>query len=87
MLTQPLAHPGKRPWETSKAGYMNWAAKQLLARAKGRSSDLIDSSISSLLATTASVGQVQDLEALAVASMAESPGRDQDGVSDVQMGS
>lgn len=28
--------PGKRPWETSKTGYLNWAVGQLMARAKER---------------------------------------------------
>ena len=26
--------PGKRPWETSKTGYLNWAVAQLMERAK-----------------------------------------------------
>ncbi|GBE89277.1 Centromere protein [Sparassis crispa] len=31
---QAIAEPGKRPWETSKTGYLNWAVEQLMARAK-----------------------------------------------------
>ncbi|THU91635.1 Mis12-domain-containing protein [Dendrothele bispora CBS 962.96] len=32
-LTQiPMTEPGKRQWETSKAGYLNWAVNQLLQR-------------------------------------------------------
>ena len=31
----PLPDPGKRQWETSKTGYLNWAADQLLARGQG----------------------------------------------------
>ncbi|EIW85478.1 Mis12-domain-containing protein [Coniophora puteana RWD-64-598 SS2] len=30
----PVADPGKRDWETSKAGYQEWAVKQLLAKAR-----------------------------------------------------
>ncbi|KAI0058506.1 Mis12-domain-containing protein [Artomyces pyxidatus] len=30
----PLPDPGKRQWETGKAGYLNWAIAQLLSRAK-----------------------------------------------------
>lgn len=30
----PLPDPGKRPWETSKTGYLNWAVGQLLIRAR-----------------------------------------------------
>ncbi|KAH9932348.1 Mis12 protein-domain-containing protein [Fomitopsis serialis] len=28
------SEPGKRPWETSKTGYINWAVEQLMLRAK-----------------------------------------------------
>ncbi|KAJ8522183.1 hypothetical protein ONZ45_g1232 [Pleurotus djamor] len=36
-LTQyRLTDPGKRTWETSKAGYLNWAVSQLLSRANER---------------------------------------------------
>ncbi|KAI0938296.1 hypothetical protein AcV5_000004 [Taiwanofungus camphoratus] len=30
----PLPEPGKRQWETSKTGYLNWAVEQLMVRAK-----------------------------------------------------
>ena len=30
----PTTEPGKRPWETSKTGYLNWAVGQLMERAK-----------------------------------------------------
>jgi len=33
----PLPDPGKRPWETSKTGYLNWAVGQLLVRGGGTS--------------------------------------------------
>jgi len=33
----PLPDPGKRPWETSKTGYLNWAVGQLLVRGAGAS--------------------------------------------------
>ncbi|CAA7262497.1 unnamed protein product [Cyclocybe aegerita] len=30
-----ITEPGKRPWETSKTGYMNWALGQLLTKDEG----------------------------------------------------
>jgi len=30
----PLPDPGKRPWETSKTGYLNWAVGQLLVKTR-----------------------------------------------------
>lgn len=35
-IIRPLAEPGKRPWETSKSGYLNWAVDQLLSKSKSR---------------------------------------------------
>lgn len=34
-----LPEPGKRPWETSKTGYLNWAVDQLMQRAKEKAKD------------------------------------------------
>ncbi|KAG6332243.1 hypothetical protein ID866_6844 [Astraeus odoratus] len=68
-LTQfPIADPGKRPWETSKAGYFDWATKQLLARVKQHSSDMGDSAVGSLAQLTSAVGRAQDLKCIADAS-------------------
>lgn len=33
-LAPALADPTKRPWETSKTGYQNWAVAELIQRAK-----------------------------------------------------
>ncbi|KAH9947995.1 Mis12 protein-domain-containing protein [Amylocystis lapponica] len=30
----PTPEPGKRPWETSRSGYLSWAVEQLMQRAK-----------------------------------------------------
>ncbi|PIL26863.1 hypothetical protein GSI_11043 [Ganoderma sinense ZZ0214-1] len=35
----PTTEPGKRPWETSKTGYLNWAVGQLMERAKEKARD------------------------------------------------
>ncbi|KXN81469.1 Centromere protein mis12 [Leucoagaricus sp. SymC.cos] len=36
-LTQvELSEPGKRPWESTKSGYLKWATDRLLARAKDK---------------------------------------------------
>ena len=32
LLQMALTEPGKRKWETSKTGYLNWAVSQLLAK-------------------------------------------------------
>ncbi|GJE98802.1 Mis12 domain-containing protein [Phanerochaete sordida] len=34
VLKMPPTEPGKRPWETSQTGYLNWAIQQLLERTK-----------------------------------------------------
>lgn len=33
---QMMQEPGKRMWETSKTGYVNWAVGQLVARTRAR---------------------------------------------------
>ncbi|KAF5375180.1 hypothetical protein D9758_000030 [Tetrapyrgos nigripes] len=33
LIQIPMTEPGKRQWETSKAGYLNWVVNQLLQRA------------------------------------------------------
>ena len=48
-LTQlPWVDPGKRPWETSKSGYFDWATKQMLAKVKQQISGTGDTTITSL---------------------------------------
>ena len=78
-LTQiPLADPGKRPWEISKAGYSDWAAKQLLTQVKLRNPDMADSAIGSLVNLTATVGRSQDLKNIANLNAAESSHQSQE---------
>lgn len=60
---QPLPDPSKRPWETSKAGYLNWAVGQLVSR----SSELAPNSRGSLnvgntVQQAASIGEAPDLK-------------------------
>ncbi|KAF8558515.1 Mis12-domain-containing protein [Imleria badia] len=48
-LTQlPLVDPGKRPWETNKAAYFDWATKQVLGKVKQQISGTGDTTITSL---------------------------------------
>ena len=63
-LAAPLAEPGKRPWETSKTGYMNWAVLQLVSRAKGGGQALGGSAVGTVADATARVGRVEDIKAL-----------------------
>lgn len=63
-LAAPLAEPGKRPWETSKTGYMNWAVLQLVSRAKGGGQAPGASAVSTVADTAARVGKVEDIKAL-----------------------
>lgn len=65
-LTQlPLPDPGKRPWELSRAGYMDWATKQLLAKVKQRSPDVGNSVTGSITALIDNIGTAQRLEVIA----------------------
>jgi kinetochore protein Mis12/MTW1 len=44
----PLPDPGKRQWETSKTGYLNWAVSQLLVRGagvSGKGSSAVDKAV------------------------------------------
>jgi kinetochore protein Mis12/MTW1 len=67
-LTQfQLTDPGKRQWETSKSGYLNWAVGQLLSKARREEDDEIASGNSAVTASiTASledIGTATDLRA------------------------
>ncbi|KAI6038446.1 Mis12-domain-containing protein [Pisolithus marmoratus] len=65
-LTQlPLPDPGKRPWELSKAGYIDWATKQLLTKVKHRSPDVGNSAIESTTALLDTIGTAQHLADIA----------------------
>jgi len=54
-----LADPGKRPWEVNKMGYLDWASKQLLAKATHDGAG--SSAVGSLVESTAAVAKIQDL--------------------------
>ncbi|EKM56239.1 uncharacterized protein PHACADRAFT_91614 [Phanerochaete carnosa HHB-10118-sp] len=58
VLKVPPPQPGKRPWETSRTGYLNWAIEQLLGRAKEH-----DRSSSSAGASAFRVGTPKHVEA------------------------
>jgi kinetochore protein Mis12/MTW1 len=66
----PLADPGKRPWEVSKMGYLDWASKQVLARAQQSDGGAGSSAVGSLMESTAAVATTQDLRRLMEASSA-----------------
>ncbi|KAL7283921.1 hypothetical protein ACG7TL_001193 [Trametes sanguinea] len=70
-----VPEPGKRPWETSKTGYLNWAVEQLMQRAKekakreqsGASGSGFGEGSSAVGAAAASayeVGSAEDIKAL-----------------------
>lgn len=56
-----LADPGKRPWEVSKMGYLDWASKQVLARAQQSDGSAGSSTVGSLVESTAAVSKTEDL--------------------------
>lgn len=61
-LTQlPLADPGKRPWETSKSAYFDWAAKQVLAKVKKQNSGPGDTTIASLAKLPDTIANTRDM--------------------------
>jgi kinetochore protein Mis12/MTW1 len=66
-----LVDPGKRPWETSKTGYVNWAVGQLVERTKeeeGRSSDKGSSTFDALSVKVEDIGSADGLRGLLVKS-------------------
>ncbi|PCH44640.1 hypothetical protein WOLCODRAFT_105424 [Wolfiporia cocos MD-104 SS10] len=61
--------PGKRQWETSKRGYINWAIEQLMMRAKDQvmGNGTVSEGSSAIGATASaaySVGSAQDIQAV-----------------------
>ncbi|KAF9811490.1 hypothetical protein IEO21_06574 [Rhodonia placenta] len=63
----PLPEPGKRPWETSKMGYFNWAVGQLMLRAKEHAKGEGDfgagsSAVGAAAAAAYDVANVQDVK-------------------------
>ncbi|KAF9234037.1 Mis12-domain-containing protein [Melanogaster broomeanus] len=77
-LTQlPLADPGKRPWETSKTGYFDWATKQVLAKVKQQNQGAGDTAIGALVESSGAITSTQDMKALVETSMAQLNRQDQ----------
>ncbi|KAJ3530618.1 hypothetical protein NM688_g7684 [Phlebia brevispora] len=60
----PLAEPGKRPWETSKIGYMNWAVTQLVSRAKDGAQPTGNSTVGAVADTANKIGRADDIKVL-----------------------
>ena len=58
----PLPDPGKRPWETSKTGYLNWAVGQLLVRGGGASGKGC-SAVGKVAESAYDIGKSEDLKA------------------------
>jgi kinetochore protein Mis12/MTW1 len=63
----PLPDPGKRPWETSKTGYLNWAVGQLLVRGGGASGKG-SSTVGKAAESAYDVGKSEDVKAALVAA-------------------
>lgn len=67
-----VPEPGKRPWEVSKTGYLNWAVEQLMQRAKekaksepgGSTFGEGSSAVSAATAAAYEIGSAQDAKAL-----------------------
>lgn len=78
LIQLPLADPGKRPWETNKSAYFDWATKQLLARVKQQASGTGDTTIASLAKFSDGIANSRDMNAL-VETSAESSGRQERG--------
>jgi kinetochore protein Mis12/MTW1 len=59
-LTQvEFSEPGKRPWESTKSGYLKWAFERLLAKSKEQTGE--DSEVTDLADRMDHVGQAEKL--------------------------
>ncbi|KAF5384692.1 hypothetical protein D9757_006241 [Collybiopsis confluens] len=61
IATLPAAEPGKHEWETSKAGYTNWATVQLLARTKTDQGAQASSMVDQMIRKMSEVGDAGQL--------------------------
>ncbi|KAJ4000276.1 Mis12-domain-containing protein [Lentinula boryana] len=61
VATLPLTEPGKREWETSKVGYLNWATAQLLSRAGADESAQGSTAVDEMFRNMARIGQADQL--------------------------
>lgn len=62
-LSIPLPEPGKRLWETNKAGYVNWAIEQLLLRTKERDQGGSSSAVGAVATAAGGIGTADDVRA------------------------
>lgn len=61
--SEQLQEPGKRVWETSKTGYVNWAVAQLLARTRDGQGEGEGSATQGVVASVATgVGNIGSAE-------------------------
>ena len=63
-LARPVSEPGKRQWETSKAGYFVWAVEQLLERAKERGQGEGSSAVTAVANAASATGSTDDVKRL-----------------------
>ncbi|KAJ4476636.1 Mis12-domain-containing protein [Lentinula aciculospora] len=61
VATLPRIEPGKREWETDKAGYLNWATAQLLARARADDGVAGTSAVDEMFRNMAQIGEADQL--------------------------
>lgn len=73
-LAPPISEPGKRPWETSKTGYLNWAIEQLISRAKDRGQGEGSSAIGTIASAAFGTAPPEDVKGLLDALSSSSPG-------------
>ena len=66
-----LSEPGKRPWESTKSGYLKWATERLLSRARDHTGEKIE--VTNLVDHADHVGQAEKLRK-AIEDMRESLG-------------
>ncbi|KAH8822877.1 Mis12-domain-containing protein [Flagelloscypha sp. PMI_526] len=85
LATCAANHPGQRPWETSKTGYINWASAQLMNRAKERNA--VAGEVDDMVKHAQEVGTSDELrDALDIVDAArESLGGSKDLGEDVEM--
>lgn len=62
-FTLPLPDPGKRPWETSKTGYLKWAVGQLLVREGVGAKGDRDPAVGKVVEVAEGVGKAEDVKA------------------------
>ena len=60
--------PGKRLWETSKTGYLNWAVEQLMRRTKDQNKGEGSSTVGAAAEAAYAVGTAEDVKAFLQAS-------------------